>query len=123
MHLIAVVDDEEPVRRSVERLLRGAGYDVATFGSGAELLNWLNGARPACVLVDLHMPGMGGMEVLSHLARQPVPIPAIVVSGRASSPDRQMAADLGAVAFFAKPFDPSKLLDAAASVVKGRPVG
>jgi CheY-like chemotaxis protein len=57
--------------------------------------------------------------VLSHLARQPVRIPAIVVSGRASSLDRQMSADLGAVAFLSKPFDPAELLRTIAAAVAG----
>ena len=116
--LIAVVDDEEPVRRSMERLLRAAGYDAALFAAGAEMLRWLNqGGQPACVLVDLYMPDMDGTEVLAHLSRQPVTVPAIVVSGRASAPDRQMAADLGAVTFFPKPFDADALLSAIVGVV------
>ena len=89
----------------------GARYEVASFAGGQELLDWLGQTRPSVVLVDGHMPGMDGRQVLSHLSRQPVPIPAIVVSGHDTPLDRESAAALGAVAFFSKPFDPAKLLD------------
>jgi two-component system, LuxR family, response regulator FixJ len=117
MHVVAVVDDEEPVRRSMVRLLRGAGYDVASFAGGEAFFDWLTTARAACVLVDGQMPGMDGREVLRRLSRQPALIPAIVVSGRSAPLDRRAATELGAVAFFAKPFDPAKLLEAVAGAV------
>jgi two-component system, LuxR family, response regulator FixJ len=114
MHVIAIVDDEECVRRSMERLLRMSGYDVASFAGGAEFLDWLKGARPACVLVDRNMPGMDGREVLSRL---PAGIPAILVSGHATAADRDVAGRCGAVAFFEKPFDPAQLLTTIAAVI------
>ena len=56
MHVIAVVDDEEPARRSLARLLRSAGYEVALFAGGEEFFEWLGRSRGACVLVDGQMP-------------------------------------------------------------------
>ena len=108
------------MRRSMDRLLRAAGYRTALFADGRDLLQSLAQAPPACVLVDLHMPAMTGTEVLAHLSRRPAPVPAIVVSGRATSLDRQMAKDLGAVSFFPKPFDPDDLLSAIAAIVSRR---
>ena len=117
MTLVAVVDDEESVRRGLGRLLRGAGYEVAMFAGGAEFLESLSRARPACVLVDGSMPGMDGREVLERLSRLPERVPAVVVSGRGSAADREAAAALGAVAFLAKPFYPEDLLKAVAAAV------
>jgi two-component system response regulator FixJ len=116
-HLVAVVDDEEPVRRSMERLLRSAGYEVALFAEGATFLDSLGRARPACVLVDGNMPGMDGREVLRRLAAEPARVPVIVVSGHDSPDNRRAAAELGALAFFTKPFDPDALLRALAAAV------
>ena len=108
------------MRRSMDRLLRSAGYQTALFADGRELLQSIAQSPPACVLVDLHMPHMTGTEVLAELARLPAPVPAIVVSGRATALDRQMAKDLGAVTFFPTPFDPDDLLSAIAAVVARR---
>ena len=119
MYVVAVVDDEEPVRRSMGRLLRAAGYDVRLFAGGAEFLDSLQRERPACVLLDQNMPGMSGREVLECLSRLPARVPAIVVSGHDSPEYRQAVATLGAVASFAKPYDPEALLAAIASVVGG----
>ena len=120
MNVVAVVDDEAALRRSMERLLRSAGYGVALFAGGAEFFDSLERERPACVLVDGNMPGMDGREVLSRMSRLAVRMPVIVVSGRDSEEDRRAAADLGAVAFFAKPYDPDALLRAIAAVVEAR---
>ena len=102
----------------MERLLRSAGYRAALYAGGAEFLESLERERPACVLIDGKMPGMDGRELLARLARHPVRVPAIVVSGHDSPEDRKAATELGAVAFFAKPFDPHALLKAIADVIK-----
>jgi FixJ family two-component response regulator len=69
--LIAVVDDEENVRRALERLFRSAGICVETFPSGAEFLEALKTREPDCVVLDLHMPGVNGFEVQRGSRRQP----------------------------------------------------
>jgi two-component system C4-dicarboxylate transport response regulator DctD len=117
MYMVAVVDDEEPVRRATERVLRAAGYRVALFSGGAAFLDCLDCQRPACVLVDGKMPDMDGREVLSPLSGRAARVPAIVVSGHDSAEDRRAAAALGAVAFFSKPYDPEELLEAIAAAV------
>ena len=117
MELIAVVDDEDSVRQALKRLLRSAGYKVATFAGGDAFLESLGRARPACVLMDRSMPGMDGRVVVARLSRLPDPIPSIVVSAHASGAEREAAAALGVVAFLGKPFNPKDLLDAVAAVV------
>jgi len=67
--LIAVVDDEEPIRKALSRLIRSAGMDVETFPSGAELLESFSARRPDCIVLDLHMPVVNGFEVQTRLAR------------------------------------------------------
>ena len=116
--VVAVVDDEPALRWSLERVLRAAGYGVRTFADGADFVDSLRSASPACVLLDLEMPGMGGLEVLSHLARQPIRVPAIVVTGRDTQQSRRRAAELGA-AFVTKPVDVADLLAAIAAAIGG----
>ncbi|HSP94149.1 MAG TPA: response regulator, partial [Thermoanaerobaculia bacterium] len=65
--LVAIVDDEESVRRAIGRLMRSAGIDVETFPSGAEFLQSLETHSPDCVVLDLHMPGLNGFEVQARL--------------------------------------------------------
>lgn len=118
MVLIAVVDDDDQVRRSIQRILRAAGYEVAVFAAGEDFLDSLPAARPALVLVDLKLPGgIDGGQVLSRLAAQKDHIPAIVASGIDSTADRGRVAALGAFAFFCKPFDPDSLLAAIAAAL------
>jgi len=117
MAVIAVVDDEDSVRRSMQRLLRAAGYDVALYADGPQFLESLERQPLACAIVDGHMPGMHGREVLAALAEREPRIPAIVVTGQDSPEYRQSAAAYGASAFFSKPFDPEALLAAVAAAV------
>ena len=65
--LVAVVDDEECIRKALHRLMISAGLAVKTFASGAEFLDSLKRQRPSCVVLDLHMPGVSGFEVQSRL--------------------------------------------------------
>lgn len=118
--LITVVDDDQGVRRSLERLLRAAGYDVALYAGGPQFLDSLDRERPACVLLDEQMPGMRGTEVLAILATRSPDVPAIVVTGHDSPEFRTAAGAQGAAGFFCKPFDPTALLAAiAAAIARG----
>ena len=113
-----MVDDDEAVRGSMERVLRSAGYRVVLYSDGADLIVSLRSASPACVLLDLEMPWATGLDVLSHLARQRVRIPAIIVTGRDTQYTRRRAAIGGAAAYFTKPIDPSVLLTAIEAVIR-----
>jgi len=110
--LIAVVDDEEPVRTALMRLMRSAGLSVETFGSGPEFLESLETRLPDCVVLDLHMPRMDGFNVQAHLARKCAALPVIIVTGHHFQKARERAMAGGASAFLRKPLQDRTLLDA-----------
>lgn len=108
-HSIAIVDDEEPVRRALSRLLRIAGFDVECFASGADFLASLSLRRPECVILDLHMPAMDGWTVLERISGHRL-LRVIVITGRETSGNRLRAMEAGAAAFLPKPVDKDLLL-------------
>jgi two-component system, LuxR family, response regulator FixJ len=109
---IAVVDDEEPVRKALMRLMRSAGLSVETFGSGAEFLESLDTRLPDCVVLDLHMPHMNGFKVQAHLAQKNAALPVIIITGHDLPNARERALAGGASAFLRKPVHDHTLLDA-----------
>jgi two-component system response regulator FixJ len=113
------VDDDESVRRSMDRILRAEGYAVALYASGTEFLDSLERQTPACVLMDGQLPDMHGRDVLARLGARAAGVPAIVVTGHDTPEYRRAAAAYGAVAFFTKPFDPDALLAAIRTAVGG----
>jgi len=110
--LIAVVDDEEPVRKALMRLLRSAGLSVETFGSGAEFLKSIDTRLPDCVVLDLRMPQIDGFSVQASLARKCAALPVIILTGHDWPKDRDRAMAGGASAFLRKPVLDRTLLDA-----------
>ena len=110
--LIAVVDDEESIRRALGRLLRSAGHEVQSYASGAEFLSSLSSGRPECLIVDVHMPGLTGFDVLARLRADGVRLPAIVITGFDEPDAESRAARLGAAKFLRKPVREDELLDA-----------
>jgi len=110
--LIAVVDDEEPVRKALMRLMRSAGLSAQTFGSGTEFLESLETRLPDCVVLDLHMPRIDGFNVQAHLARKCAELPVIIVTGHNFPKARERAMAGGASAFLRKPVQDRTLLDA-----------
>jgi len=109
---IAVVDDEEPVRKALMRLMRSAGLSVETFGSGPEFLKSIDTRLPDCVVLDLHMPHMDGFNVQASLARKCTALPVIIVTGHDLPNARERAMAGGASAFLRKPVLDRTLLDA-----------
>src|SRR3954454_23088290 len=79
--LIGILDDEDGFRRALTRLLSSHGFQVVGFASGAELLAETRRRRFDCLLLDLYMPGMTGLDVLAELRWNPDPTPAIVITG------------------------------------------
>jgi FixJ family two-component response regulator len=109
---IAVIDDEEPVRRALLRLLRSAGLAGRAFASGADFLATLNGDWPYCVVLDLHMPGMSGFEVLAQLAAVAPEIGVIVATGQHSAENEARVRRHQPLAYLRKPVNDQQLLDA-----------
>ena len=110
--LVAIVDDDELFRRSIERLVRSAGFNVATFGSAEDFLEHADLDRTACVILDMKLPGMNGLELQQRLITRPRPMPIVFVSAHEEAIMRANALRAGAIAFLKKPFDNSTLLDA-----------
>jgi two-component system, LuxR family, response regulator FixJ len=107
--LVVVVDDDESVRQSAQRLIRSFGYRVAAFASGAEFLADVDYAGACCLLLDVRMPEMDGLEVQRRLVERGFKIPIVFLTGRASDDEQRRARAAGAVAFLRKPVDTAAL--------------
>jgi len=109
--VVAVVDDDVSVRKALSRTLSAAGFSVETFGTAVEFL-----ARPfpppACLVLDIRMPGMTGFDLQQELAATQPRLPIVMITGHGGAAIRQRALDAGAVAVLDKPFNDQALLDA-----------
>ncbi len=110
--LISIVDDDESVRDSTKVLLRSAGYEVATFESGELFLKSDIRSDTGCLVLDMCMPGMDGLELQRRLSIPDDGVPIIFVSARDDKRRREQAIEGGACAFFQKPFAASEFLAA-----------
>jgi CheY-like chemotaxis protein len=114
---VLVAEDDEDVRHLVERLLTRAEVEVTTAVDGAHAIEVL-GARPVhCLVLDVRMPGLGGLEVLRTLGDSAPEVPVVVLTGSAESRVRKEALDLGAAAVLPKPFEARELVHAVATAV------
>jgi FixJ family two-component response regulator len=109
---VIVVDDDASVRRALGRQLQILGFDVLEFPSGEALLESEFPTSDACLLLDVYMPGMTGLELLRHLAASARRLPTILISGRDDTSTRKMMHDANPIATLLKPFDEQKLLRA-----------
>jgi FixJ family two-component response regulator len=114
---IAVVDDEVSVRKSLRRLLRAFGFDVATFASGNVFFYSLEIQRPDCLILDLYMPGMNGLEVQGRLTQAGLRVPVIVITGHDEPRTRAQCLAAGATDYLCKPFNDDELLTAIDSAI------
>lgn len=116
--LVAVLDDEESMRVALQRLLRIRGYQVSPCASGEELLAECARQPVRCIILDLHMPGMNGFEVLEELAARSAPPPVIVITGHDQAGNAERAGRLGARGYLTKPVDSLPLLELLAELVR-----
>ena len=115
--VVSVVDDDESLRRSLRNLLRSVGFGVETFASAEEFLRSAQRENTGCLVLDLRMTGMSGLDLLRHLAVADSGIRVVVLTAHGDEETRRRALQAGAVAFLDKPFRSDALLDA----VRGRP--
>src|SRR5258705_13167732 len=109
---VYVVDDDASVREAVESLIRSAGFPVRTFGSAQEFLATPRADMPSCLVLDLHLPGLSGLELQRELAKDDVQIPIIFLTGHGDIPSSVKAIKAGALEFLTKPFHDEDLLNA-----------
>ncbi|MGN6718322.1 MAG: response regulator transcription factor [Candidatus Binatia bacterium] len=110
---IAIVDDDESVCRAVRRLVPSLGMDGETFSSGQKFIDMLEAMpsfRPDCLILDVQMPGMNGLDVQDHLVRSGNTVPVIFITAHDEVGVREKALSAGAVAFLRKPFDDELLI-------------
>ena len=117
-NLISVVDDDESVRRTTTLLIESFGFRAATFESAETFLRSGHLHDTSCLIVDVQMPGMNGLELQSHLAAAGCGIPIIFITAYESNDSRQRAMQAGAAAFLGKPFSDEQLLQTIRSALR-----
>ena len=108
---IAIVDDDESVRNAVHGVLKSVGIKARTFASAEEFLVSGQRSATACLITDVQMPGMTGLELQTKLAQANNRIPIIFITAYGNTRTRTQAMDAGAIAFLEKPFDDEVLLE------------
>ena len=117
--LLSVVDDDEMLRESLPELLREFGFAARAFSSGQEFLSADYVDQTRCLILDVAMPGMSGLDLQDELKRRGQAIPIIFITGQKDEDVRKRAFRQGAVKFLYKPFSDSALLDAVNAALSG----
>jgi len=118
--LLSVVDDDEMLRESLPDLLREFGFAARAFSSGQEFLSSGYVDETRCLILDVAMPGMSGLDLQGELKRRGQAIPIIFITGQKDEEIRKQAFRQGAVKFLYKPFSDSALLDAVNAALDGK---
>jgi FixJ family two-component response regulator len=116
---VHIVDDDESVRKGLLRLMRSAGIESRAYESAEGFLAEVHNEGHACILMDITMPHMSGLELGARLREKGITLPVIAISARDDDDTRHLARDLGVRFFLRKPVDDQALLDAIAWVVQG----
>ena len=119
--MISIVDDDPSVREAMLGLVRSLGFDAVTFSSAEDFLQSDQIDDTSCLITDVQMPGLSGVELQSHLTSRGSLVPIIFVT---ASPERKIEAQVrsaGAVAFLNKPFEDEALIECLAQALEGRP--
>src|SRR5262249_54099268 len=115
--VVHVVDDDEPVRIALSRMFRAEDLEVRTYGSAREFIERGNDGLGGCVVLDLNMPGISGLDLLDTLVQDPDALPVLFLTGRGDIPASVRAMKAGAVDFLTKPVDHDRLLAAVAAAL------
>jgi FixJ family two-component response regulator len=118
---VAIVDDEEPVRKALKRLLRASGLEAETYACGKDFLEASALRRPDCVVLDLHMPDMSGYQVLNEMRAARRMLPTVVITAYDEPGAREQCLAAGAAAYLRKPLDEKLLLNAISANAKPHP--
>jgi len=116
--IIAIVDDDLSVREGLESLIRSAGWRVETFASAQEFLARPRAEAPSCLVLDLQMPGLSGLDLQKRMAEVELEIPIVFLTGHGNIPASVQAMKAGAVEFLTKPFDEQDLLRAVEEAIE-----
>jgi len=108
---VFVVDDDEAVRKALSLLIKSAGISVESYASAGEFLDGYDPKRPGCLVLDIRMPGMNGLELQEKLVSKQIKIPVIIITGHGDVPTAVRAIKKGVVDFVEKPFDDHIILD------------
>jgi FixJ family two-component response regulator len=117
MATIAVVDDDDSIRRSLKQLLRAAEFEALTFASAEEYLTHGDGARVDCLIVDINLPGMSGVALVQTLAASGSKTPAILITARDDSATLDLIRRAGPIPHLRKPFNDEQLFAAMSKVL------
>jgi two-component system, LuxR family, response regulator FixJ len=117
---VHIIDDDDALRESLAFLLRTARIDVASYSSAAAFLEEIPGATLSCVITDVRMPGMSGIDLLKRLREMKIDVPVIVITGHGDVPLAVEAMKIGAVDFLEKPFDDEVLLASVKAAIERR---
>lgn len=118
IRVLSLVDDDASVRKATGRLIRSFGFTVEVFASGEEFLCFGSLRITSCLVLDVQMPGMSGLQLQSHLAAGGYCIPIIFITAHPDEEIRAQALEAGAVAFLIKPFGEEALLEGIRSALK-----
>ncbi len=118
--LVHVIDDDEAIRQSLEFLLRAANIEVKTYPSAVAFLDALPDTASSCIITDVRMPGLSGVDLLRRLQELKIAVPVIVITGHGDVPLAVEAMKIGAADFLEKPFDDEVLLASVRSALRER---
>lgn len=110
--IVFIVDDDPSVRKALKRLIESVGLEVETLASAQEFLDHEQPDKPSCLVLDVRMPGLSGLDLQDELAARGLNMPIIFITGHGNIPMGVRAMKAGAVDFIEKPFDDQALLDA-----------
>ena len=116
--IIAIVDDDASAREGLQSLIRSAGWRVETFVSAQEFLGRRGAEAPSCLILDLQLPGLSGLDLQRRMADVGLEIPIVFLTGHGDIPASVRAMKAGAVEFLTKPFDEQKLFQAVQEAVE-----